>query len=58
VSCHASDPHIPYKRFSDTVTVFENCGAAVSHRTKPGQGHGIDAEDVAAVRALLNVTAA
>lgn len=58
MSCHAQDPHIPHKRFSDSVSVFENCGAVVSHRTKPGQGHGIDTEDVAAVRALLNVAPA
>ena len=55
MSCHASDPHIPHKRFADSATVLRGLGAAVEDRTKPGQGHGIDQTDVAAVRKMLNV---
>lgn len=53
-SCHQSDPHIPHKRFTDSATVLRGLGADVEERAKPGQGHGIDAGDMAAVRKLLN----
>ena len=55
-SCHTSDPHIPLKRFEDSVGVMAGLGASVDHRIKPGQGHGIDTEDVARVRQLFNVS--
>lgn len=58
MSCHASDPHIPHKRFADSAAVLRGLGAAVDDRTKAGQGHGIDAADMAAVRKLLNVPCA
>jgi len=57
MSCHTSDPHIPHKRFLDTVSVLRDAGAKVQDRSKPGQGHGIDEEDLAQVRAALNVEA-
>lgn len=55
MSCHTGDPHIPHKRFLDTAGVLRDAGAKVQDRSKPGQGHGIDADDVAHVRAALNV---
>ncbi|MEE4188331.1 MAG: phospholipase [Roseobacter sp.] len=55
MSCHANDPHIPHKRFMDTVAALRDMGAKVEDRTKPGQGHGIDEADVAAVRKTFNV---
>lgn len=58
MSCHEQDPHIPLKRFSDSAKVMEGLGANVTARTKPGQGHGIDEADVAAIRKLLNVAKA
>ena len=57
MSCHSSDPHIPLKRFEDSAKAISSLGADVSSRTKPGQGHGIDEQDVAAIRKLLNVAA-
>ncbi len=57
MSCHANDPHIPHKRFLDTVGVLRDLGAKVQDRTKPGQGHGIDEADVGAVRGMLNLPA-
>jgi predicted esterase len=57
MSCHANDPHIPHKRFADSAAVLQGLGARVEERTKPGQGHGIDEGDVAAVRKMLNVPA-
>ena len=53
-SCHAADPHIPHARFTRSATVLEALGADVHARTKPGQGHGIDADDVIALRQMLN----
>lgn len=58
MSCHTADPHIPHKRFLDTVSVLRGAGASVRDRSMPGQGHGIDAEDVAQIRAVLNVAPA
>ena len=55
MSCHEADPHIPVKRFADSAKVFEVLGATVTARAKPGQGHGIDEADIAAIRKLLNV---
>ena len=53
-SCHAADPHIPHARFERSAEVMRDLGAEVEARTKPGPGHGIDAEDVAHLRAMLN----
>ena len=53
-SCHENDPHIPLKRFLDSAAEFRRLGAEVTDRTVPGAGHGIDDQDIAAVRAALN----
>ncbi|MEM6565269.1 MAG: phospholipase [Pseudomonadota bacterium] len=58
MSCHAQDPHIPHKRFSDSAEVLEGQGARVTAHSKPGPGHGIDEADVSSIRKLLNVAAA
>ena len=56
-SCHAADPHIPLKRFEDSDRVMEGLGATVTARVKPGQGHGIDEQDVVAIREALSAQA-
>ncbi len=56
-SCHAADPHIPLKRFEDSYRVMEGLGATVTARVKPGQGHGIDEQDVVAIREALSAQA-
>ena len=58
MSCHEQDPHIPLKRFTNSAKVVEALGATVTARPKPGQGHGIDEADVAAIRKMLNVAPA
>jgi predicted esterase len=57
-SCHEADPHIPHKRFADSSDVLRGLGAEVTQRSKPGAGHGIDENDVAAIRRALNVAPA
>lgn len=54
LSCHQEDPHIPLSRVRDTEAALQALGSSVHLRLKPGAGHGIDAQDVAALRGLLN----
>lgn len=54
LGCHERDPHIPLARVRRSVDIFEGMGAEVETRIHPGAGHGIVAEDVAALRAILN----
>ncbi|MEO1455957.1 MAG: dienelactone hydrolase family protein [Pseudomonadota bacterium] len=54
LSCHEEDPHIPLSRVRDTEAALQALGGSVHLRLKPGAGHGIDAQDVAALRGLLN----
>ncbi|MEM7723866.1 MAG: dienelactone hydrolase family protein [Pseudomonadota bacterium] len=54
ISVHEQDPHIPLKRAQDSAAVFEHLGADVTLQVAPGGGHGITAENVAAMRAVLN----
>lgn len=58
MSCHQADPHIPFKRFEDSARVMKDLGATVTARPKPGQGHGVDQDDVTAIRQRLNVAPA
>jgi predicted esterase len=58
MSCHRADPHIPFKRFDDSRQVLERLGAAVTARPKPGPGHGIDQDDILAIRRLLTMAPA
>lgn len=53
LACHASDPHIPLRRVRETADVFERLGARVNVQIHPGAGHGIVADDVRTIRALL-----
>lgn len=54
ISVHEQDPHIPLNRAQDSAAVFEGLGADVTLQVAPGGGHGITAENVAAMRAVLN----
>ena len=55
LSCHENDPHIPLARVRASEEVFRSLGADVSLRVDPGAGHAVMAEDLAALRATLNV---
>lgn len=54
LGCHARDPHIPRARVDDSARVLEAIGAEVRTQIFPGGGHGILAEELAALRARLN----
>ena len=54
ISVHAHDPHIPLRRVEDSAAALRAMGAAVETRVYPGAGHGVLADDIAALRARLN----
>ncbi|MEM1079790.1 MAG: dienelactone hydrolase family protein [Pseudomonadota bacterium] len=54
LSVHAQDPHIPLARTRRSAEVFEALGAKTDTYVAPGAGHGLLAEDVTALRGLLN----
>ncbi len=54
LGCHERDPHIPLARVWETEAVLAGLGARVDANIHPGEGHGVTAEDVAALRRYLN----
>ncbi len=54
LSCHERDPHIPLARVEKSAQVLAGLGASVETRIKPGAGHGVDEDDIAAIRRSLN----
>ncbi|WP_420392189.1 alpha/beta hydrolase [Acuticoccus sp.] len=54
LACHERDPHIPLARVRESASVLGAMGASVTMHVHPGAGHAVMAEDVKAVRALLN----
>jgi predicted esterase len=55
VAVHERDPHIPLARARDSAAALEALGAKVTLQVAPGAGHGVTADNVAAMRAVLNV---
>ena len=53
LGCSDVDPHIPLARVERTAEVLRDLGAEVDARVYPGFGHTVNADEVAAVRALL-----
>jgi predicted esterase len=47
------DPHVPFERVRETEAVLARMGARVELRRYPGMGHTINADELAACRALL-----
>jgi len=47
------DPHVPFERVRETEAVLSSMGAAVELRRYPGMPHTINADELAACRALL-----
>ncbi len=52
------DAHIPLKRFEASADALRSRGAAVDARVFPGLGHAINAEELDAMRALMQVITA
>src|SRR3954466_2810329 len=53
LGCSDIDAHIPLARVRESSEVFRRMGAAVDERIYPGMGHTVNADEIAAVRALL-----
>jgi predicted esterase len=54
LACGDVDPHIPRRRVEETAAALERLGAAVTRRIYPGLGHATNAEELDAVRAMLD----
>lgn len=48
------DPHVPWARVEETARVLERMGGVVTLRRYPGMGHTVNAEELAAARAMLD----
>jgi predicted esterase len=53
LGCSDVDAHIPVERVHETADVFRGLGANVDERIYPGMGHTVNADEIAAVRALV-----
>lgn len=51
--CSDVDPHIPLARVNESAEVFRRMDATVDERIYPRMGHTVNADEIAAVRALL-----
>ena len=47
------DPHVPFARVQETQAVLQSMGAQVELRRYPGMPHSVNADELAACRALL-----
>ena len=54
LGCSDIDPHIPLERVRRSAELLERQGASVETRIYPNFGHGINADELGAVRALLS----
>ncbi len=54
LGCHERDPHIPLARVRTSEEVLGDLGASLTTRIFPGAGHGIVAEEISALRTILN----
>jgi len=53
LGCSDIDPHIPLERVHESAEVFRRMGARVDERIYERMGHTINADELAAVRALV-----
>jgi predicted esterase len=53
LGCSDTDPHIPLERVQESTAVLGRLGAAVDERIYPGMGHLVNADEIAAVLAIL-----
>jgi phospholipase/carboxylesterase len=53
LGCSDVDPHIPLQRVRETTALFRVMGASVDERVYPGFGHGVNDDEIAAVRAMV-----
>jgi predicted esterase len=53
LGCSDTDPHIPLERVRESAVVFRGMAASVDERIYPRMAHTINADEIAAVDALL-----
>jgi predicted esterase len=53
IGCSDIDPHIPLERVRESAVVFRGMAASVDERIYPRMAHTINADEIAAVDALL-----
>ena len=53
LGCAAQDPHIPSGRVRETTETFTRMGASVTERIYPGSSHGINEDELEALRTGL-----
>ena len=53
LGCSDVDPHIPLERVRESAEVFRRMKASVDERIYKGMGHTINADELAAVRAIM-----
>ena len=58
LGCSDVDAHIPVERVHESAAVFRRMGAAVDERIYRGMGHTVNADEIAAVRAVLAASVA
>jgi phospholipase/carboxylesterase len=54
VGCSDVDPHIPVERVDASVEVFERLGADVERRIYEGMGHGVNEDELAYAREMVD----
>ncbi|SEI89822.1 glyoxalase family protein [Deinococcus reticulitermitis] len=57
LGCSDQDAHIPLARVEESAEVLARLGAQVDKRIYPGMGHTINADEIAAVQALMQALA-
>ena len=57
LGCSDVDGHIPAERVKETADVLRRLGGDVTMRLYPGMGHSINADEIAAVKAMLTAAA-
>ncbi len=58
VGCSDIDVHIPLKSVEESATVLKALGADVTKSIFPGMGHTVNAEEIAAVQAMVSAVEA
>jgi predicted esterase len=58
LGCSDVDQHIPLERVHESADVLRRMGAVVDERIYSGMGHTVNADELAAVRALLGAASA
>jgi predicted esterase len=53
LGCSDIDPHIPLERVDESAAVLRQLGGEVTKRIYPGMGHTVNADEIGAVRGIM-----